>query len=67
MLILITLFTLFFLAILFYVINRDDKKLAMFIIKILIAMSIFKLVYFFYYDIKGVDYCKSALKMIGCK
>lgn len=67
MLFLITLFTLFFLAISFYVLDRDNKDLAMFIIKILIAMTLIKLGYFFYYNNKGEDYCATALRMMGCK
>jgi hypothetical protein len=66
MLVLITLFTLLFLAILFYVIDRDDKKLAMFIIKILIAITVIKLTYMLYYANKGENYCKTAMRMVGC-
>ncbi len=63
---LITLFTLFFLAILFYSVERDDKNLAMFIIKLLIVMTLVKLGYMLYYANKGESYCKTALKMVGC-
>ena len=63
---LITLFTLFFLAILFYVLDRDDKELAMFIIKLLIAITVIKLAYMLYYINKGENYCKTAMRMVGC-
>ena len=63
---LITLITLFFLAILFYVVDRDDKGLAIFIIQLLIGMTLIKLVHMLFYANKGESYCTTAARMIGC-
>lgn len=62
----ITLITLFFLAILFYVVKRDDKKLAMLIIQFLIVATVIKLGYILFYANKGESYCKTAMRMVGC-
>ena len=66
MLFIITLITLFFLAILFYVVDRDDKGLAIFIIQLLIGMTLIKLAYMLFYANKGESYCTTAMRMIGC-
>ena len=62
----ITLITLFFLAILFYVVKRDDKNLAMLIIQFLIVATVIKLGYILFYANKGESYCKTAMRMVGC-
>jgi hypothetical protein len=62
----ITLITLFFLTILFYVVKRDDKNLAMLIIQFLIVATVIKLGYILFYANKGESYCKTAMRMVGC-
>jgi len=38
----------------------------MFIIQLLIAITVIKLAYMLYYANKGENYCKTAMKMVGC-
>lgn len=61
-----TLINLFFLGILLYVLNKNDKELAMHILKLLIVLTILKILYMVYYHNKGENYCKTIMRMVGC-
>ena len=62
----ITLINLFFLGLVIYVLQKDDKQLAMHILKLLIVLTLVKIVYMLYHANNGENYCKTVMRMVGC-
>jgi hypothetical protein len=62
----ITLITLFFLGLVLYILQKDDKQLAMHLLKLLIVLTVVKIAYMLYHANKGESYCKTIMRMAGC-
>ena len=64
-LILLILFLLY-LGIMFYIVKFKDIKLALYFIKLLICITILKMIYIYYYLYNGMDICSIILKSWNC-
>ena len=64
---LLILFYLFILGIVYYILTRNDTKLALFFVKIIAVIVIFEVLYIgYHYFIKGNSICH-MMKSIACR
>ena len=61
----IVMMFIFFLGIFYYILKNQDCKLSVFVIYLMFIMSCIKLIYYLYYNSKGMGFCETT-KMMVC-